>query len=88
MKAIDPHGPRDVLDLLLTPVLEGVRELVPDLLIDLPRDRDPPGLRQLLQPGRDIHAIPVHIAILLDHDVTEVDADAELEGLGGLLSGL
>ena len=35
LAAIDPHRPGDVLDLLLAPVLEGVRELVPHLLIDL-----------------------------------------------------
>jgi hypothetical protein len=40
----------------------------------------------LLQPRRYVHAIAVHIPIFLDDDVTEVDADAKLEGLRRVLS--
>jgi hypothetical protein len=65
--------------MLIPPVLEGARELVADLLVDLPRDRDAPGLRELLQSGRYVDLVAVHITILLDDDVAEVDADANLE---------
>ena len=45
-------------------------------------------LGELLQSGRHVHPLPVHIAILLDDNVAEVDADAKMEGLGRLLRGL
>ena len=34
------HRPRDVLDLLLAPILEEGGNLIPDLLINLPRDAE------------------------------------------------
>ena len=82
LKAIDPHRPRDVLDLLLPLVLEGVRELVPDLLVDLARNRDAARLRDLLQSGCDIHPVAVDVPVGFNDDVAQVDADPELEGLG------
>jgi hypothetical protein len=44
---ISPHGPRDVLDLLLAHVLEGVIEPVAHLVTHHPADADPAGLGAL-----------------------------------------
>ena len=41
--AVDPHRPSDVLNLLLPSVLEGVCQLIPYFLVDLPGDAVPPG---------------------------------------------
>ena len=64
-KGVHPDWPRDVLDLVLPLVLEGVWELVPNLLVDLAGDADPARVGELLQAGRHVHAIAVHIAIIL-----------------------
>ena len=41
----------------------------------------PPGSASLFQPSRDVHSVPVHIPILLDDDVPEIDPDAKSDGL-------
>ena len=47
----------------------------------------PPGSASLLQSGGNVHAVAEDVAILLDHDVAEIDADAKLKGLGIRLAG-
>ena len=49
VQRIDPHRPRDVLDALLTHILEGVREPVADMVTDGARDADAAWRRQPLQ---------------------------------------
>ena len=43
------------------------------------RETDRAGLRDTLQPGRDIDPITHQVAVGLLHDVAEVDANAELD---------
>jgi hypothetical protein len=45
------------------------------------------GVGELLPASGDVNTVPVHIAVLLDDGVTEVDPDAELEGTRRFLRG-
>jgi hypothetical protein len=64
------------LDALLALILEGVGQLVADLVSHHPRDADPAWFRERFQACRDIDAITENV-VVLDDDVTEVDPDAE-----------
>ena len=80
--AIDPHRPRDILELLLAGVLEGDVELAIDVDLHPPRDADPAGVGQRLQPGRDVDAVAPDVVAIHD-DVADIDADAEFDPLVG-----
>src|SRR6516162_8591905 len=73
---VHPHRPRDILDLLLADVIEGVRESVADMVADGARDADPARRRERLHPGSDIYAVAEDVVLFYDH-VAEIDADAE-----------
>src|SRR5262249_7625386 len=75
-QCIDPHGPSDILDTLLAPILERVRQLVADLVSHHSRDAAAATLRQRLQPRRHVHAVDEDVVFLNDH-VAEVDADTK-----------
>jgi hypothetical protein len=79
-QGIDPHGPRDILDLLLAKILEGVIELVADVIAHHSADADTARFGEGLQSCRDIHAVAEDV-VLLDNHVAEVDADAESDTL-------
>ena len=85
--AIDPHRLRNVLELLLAHVADIKRELSFDLLIGVVGNADRAGAGQRLHPGGDIDSVTVDVA-LVDDDVTDIDADAELDpaifGNGGV----
>ena len=74
----DAHRPGDVLDLLLAQILERDIELVADFVAHDPADADAARLGQPFQPRRDIDAVAEDVAVL-DDDVAQVDADAELD---------
>src|SRR5207302_1249285 len=59
------------------PVIE--IELVLYLVIGRARQADPTGSREPLQTGRDIDAVAVEVIVIGNDDVTEIDADAQLE---------
>jgi len=63
-------------DALLAPILERIRKLVADLIINKARDAYAAGLRQCLQPRGDVDAIAVDIVAIGDH-VAEIDPDPE-----------
>src|SRR6516165_9714500 len=73
---VHPHRPRDILDLLLADVIEGVREPVADMVADGARDADPARLRERLHPDSDIYAVAEDVVLFYDH-VAKIDADAE-----------
>src|SRR5208283_3601428 len=75
--AIDTHRPGNVFDVLLAEILECEIELVTDLVAHDPADADSAGLGQGFEAGGDIDAVAINVA-LVDDDVAEVDADAEL----------
>jgi hypothetical protein len=79
--AVEGHTERlnrlgDVLDPVLAHRLERQRELVAHLVINAPGDADAPRLGEALKARGDVHAVAVDVA-LLQHDVADVDADAE-----------
>src|SRR6516164_4066217 len=73
---IDPHWPRDVLDLLFAHVLEGERKPLANVVADGARNADPARLSALLQPGSDVHSVTEDIVFLNDY-VAKIDPDAE-----------
>jgi hypothetical protein len=75
-QCIDPDGPRDVLDALLTHVVERVGQPVADLVAHRPGNADPSGLGERLQARCDIDSVAEDVAVFGDH-VAEVDADPE-----------
>src|SRR6516164_8441531 len=75
-KRIDPHRPRQVLDALLTPVLEWIGQLVSDLVVHDSRDADAARLGQSFQPCGDVNPVSKDV-VFFDNYVAEVDANAE-----------
>src|SRR5262249_45123007 len=78
--SIDPHRPRNVLELLLANILEGDFETSLDILLHAARNGNPARLRQSLKPCRDIHAVAPYVGAV-DDDVAGVDAHTELDPL-------
>jgi hypothetical protein len=74
------HRPRDILDLLLTQIIEFDRKLVADLVVDSARDAKPARLTKRLQPRGDVHAVAENVA-RVDDDVTDIDANAKRKPL-------
>src|SRR3954453_17979966 len=71
----DLHRPLDALQLDLALVHEAEVQVVTPLLMHRARDGDAAGLRNAFNTRRDIHAI-AHKIVALDHDVTDMNADA------------
>jgi hypothetical protein len=76
----DPHWPCDVLELPFACILEGDIEFAPNLPVRVIRDAYATGLRQSLQTRRHIHAVAENVTSI-DDDITDIDADAELDAL-------
>ena len=79
---VDPNRPRDVFQLLLARVLEGHIQVAAHLSIGVVGDADTARLRDAFQPRSDVDAIAENIT-LLDHDVADMDTDAEFDALVG-----
>ena len=62
--------------MLLASEFQGEVELAMQMVIGRAGDQNPAGVAQLLQAGRDVHAVAEKIAVL-DDDVAEIDADPE-----------
>jgi hypothetical protein len=73
---VHPHGPGDVLDLLIAQILKPKGQSVADVVIDCIRNEYPTRLRQRLQPRRDIHPVAENVLLLNDH-VAQIDTDTE-----------
>src|SRR5262249_10099503 len=71
---IGAHRPRNVLDILLSHILERIGELVPDLISDGARDTNTARLRQRLQPRGYIDAVAIDVSVV-DDDSAEIDPD-------------
>jgi len=70
--------PREILQRLLTEILEGEVEAARGVFLNARRDADTAGLGKAFEPRGDINAIAKYVAVL-DDDVALVDADAELD---------
>jgi hypothetical protein len=84
---VRPHWPSDVLDDLLTYVLEGVRKPLADMVTDGARDAHPARLGQSLQSRRDVHAVTKYV-VWLDDRVSEVDSAASASRAEGRASAI
>ena len=71
---------RNVLELLITHIIEGEFELTGSILLDTRRDADATGISQCFKSGGDIDPVAENIAVL-DNDIAHVDADSELDPL-------
>src|SRR6516225_7326118 len=78
LNAMNTDRPRDVLDGLLSHIVEIEAEFVPDLVVYDARNHDAARVSECLQPRRDVDAITEDI-VTVDDDVTDVDAKAELD---------
>jgi hypothetical protein len=67
----------DVFHLLLAEIVEAVLDAVLNLIAHTPRDADPPGRSQPLQPRSDVNVV-AEDAPISDHDITDIDPDAKL----------
>jgi hypothetical protein len=76
--AIGADRAGNVLERLLADVLEGEVEAARGVLLNPGRDADAAGLGQPVETGGDVDAVAEDIAIL-DHNVADIDADAELD---------
>ena len=77
-RCVDTDWPSEVLHLLFTSVLERSLNLPFDLAKYLVTDEDAAGLSQSLKPRRYIHPISVHVTVLFNDYITEVQTDAQL----------
>src|SRR5579864_5819731 len=76
------HRAGDVLEALLADVLEGEVEAAGGVFLDAGRDADATGLGQGFEARGNVDPIAEDVAVL-DDDVADIDADAELDVLGG-----
>jgi hypothetical protein len=74
--------PRDVLEVLLTSVVEIRVNLSSELFVGCPRNQKITGLAQLLQSGRNVDTIPEQV-VTVHHDITEIDAYAKNDPVCG-----
>src|SRR5215469_9323716 len=81
--AISAHRPGDVLDLLVAHVLEGDGELVTHLISYHPADADAARFRQAFKARCDVDPVTEDV-VVVDDDVAEIDADAEIDAPFGL----
>ena len=82
------HGSPDVLDPLFAFVVKVVWQLAAHLLVDLSRNPNASRFCDLFQTSRDIHPIPIDITVRLNDDIAKIDANAEVDSLGGFLRSL
>ena len=76
--AIDVYRLHDVLDQMFSQVLVCEVQLRFHLIKGLLRNANAPGLRQLLQAGRDVDAFALAV-VAVDNHITEIDADAHVD---------
>src|SRR3954453_10870256 len=79
-QSVGAYRPGDVLDVLLSQILERIPQLIADLIPHYARDTDAPRLCQSLQSRGDIDAVTVDIVAVGDH-IAEIDADAKGDAL-------
>ncbi len=74
------HRFRDILQVLRTHILKGEIDLPADLTLCVVRDANATRLRNPLKASGDVDAVPKDI-VVIDDDVTDVDADAKFDPL-------
>ena len=77
-ETICAHRPAEVLDVLLPGKVNGQVDLTLELVEGGSGNKHPSWLAELLQPRRDIDPVAKEI-VTFDHDIAEIDADAEYD---------
>jgi hypothetical protein len=80
-RAVGPHRPGDVLELLLAGEVEHEVELAVELVVSGAGHDHPARVAHLLQAGRHVHPVAVHVAVEQGY-VAQVDPDPEHDPLG------
>src|SRR5438128_546460 len=80
------HSPA-ALAPLFADVLEGEVEAASRILLDASRNADAARISQAFEAGRNVDAVAKDVAVL-DDDVANVDADAELDAAVGRQRGV
>ena len=80
--AMPESGPVDAFEAPVAQIVEGAVELALQVVVRRSRDDDAAGVGELLEPGGDVDALAVEVAIWLVHHVAEIDPDAEADPLG------
>ena len=78
--SVCPDGTRDVFERLLAHVLKGKVEAPRGILLNAGRNADAAGFGQAFEPRGDIDAVTKDVAVL-DENVANIDADAELDAM-------
>src|ERR1700688_1314565 len=76
---IDPHRLGDGLQPPFAEIANRNVELPSDLVVGGVGEADAARRRDALEPGGDIDAVAHEVAVALDHDIAEIDADPELD---------
>ena len=76
--AIGAQRAGDVLQILLAHIRDGDFELAADLFVGGGREADAAGLRDAFQTRSDVDAVAEDV-VTVGEDVTDIDADAELQ---------
>jgi len=76
--SIDANGLGDILELLVSPVVESKVKLVGDMVAHRLGYRDPAAVRDTFKAGRDIDAVAKQILAFNDH-IAQVDAHPKLD---------
>ncbi|HUL90270.1 MAG TPA: hypothetical protein VLU23_19070 [Pseudolabrys sp.] len=82
MNAVNADWPGDVFDGLLSQIVEFETKFILDLIVHDTRNHNAAGLSQCFQPRRHIDAITKNV-VTVDNDITDIDADAELDAFLG-----
>src|SRR5262245_2428317 len=78
--SVDPHWPRNVLELLLAYIVEGDFETPVDILLHPARNTNSARFGQSFQSCRYVHAVAPNVSAV-NYDVPGVDAHTELDPL-------
>src|SRR5450631_63124 len=84
---MDADRSGNVLDRLLAQIFETEAELIAHLIMDDARNHDSAGFGERLQPGGHVDAVAKDI-VTVDHNVADIDADAELDAVVCLNAGV
>ncbi len=79
-KRVDPYWIGNILERLFSTIFERVGELRTHVLVHRGGDADSAGLRQRFEASGYVDSIPQDV-VIVDDDITEIDADAQYDAL-------
>ena len=85
--SVDPHRAGNVLEALLSHVVEGEVETPGYVLLNTGGHANASGLGQTFQPSRDVHPVSEDV-VVLHNDVALVNADPKLDAIVARFTGI